>query len=62
MISSTNLLDLIDIVPEYKFYNIRAYRKLRTLLNLDTFFRNVHPSSIFAVEVNNIKIFESIEY
>lgn len=61
MVSSTYLFYLVNLVSKSKFDHIRTYWKLWAVLNLHTFFWNVHPSPIFTVEINYIEIFKAIK-
>lgn len=62
MISHTNLLNLVNLVSKSEVDDVRPDRKALIIFDFHSLFRNVHPGSVFAVEIYDIEVFKPVKF
>jgi hypothetical protein len=62
VVGHADFLNLVDWFGISEANYVRTYRKLVSILYLDSLFRNVHPGAILAGEIKHIEVFKPIEF
>ncbi len=62
MISRANLLNLINVISEGKVNSVRPDRKGFVIFYFHSLFWNVHPSTVFAAKIYDIKVLKPVKF